>query len=180
MSRPDYRGYNRSHREKLAKKEHEGNIARMQERVEAVTRRKRASITPTLIARRAGPPGSAYKYLYNAHKGLPKEHDLARNLGGAENLVQELGGESAPLAYLRRPPRPASVRSRVADVEELRKGGKVPLSTGLSVCLQTKIVSFCPLSPFSLLSFLLAFRPCEHASERPAHVMACSGHDACR
>ena len=88
----------------------------------------RWNASPALLKSRQGRPTSAVglapqpnsRVLVRADMAVRPDPTLCKRLGGAEDLVHELGGSPTPLARLRPPNAPASVVARVDRAERAR------------------------------------------------------------
>eukprot|EP00283_Hemiselmis_rufescens_P002936 CAMPEP_0173422944 /NCGR_PEP_ID=MMETSP1357-20121228/3452_1 /TAXON_ID=77926 /ORGANISM="Hemiselmis rufescens, Strain PCC563" /LENGTH=107 /DNA_ID=CAMNT_0014386013 /DNA_START=30 /DNA_END=350 /DNA_ORIENTATION=- len=92
LDRPDYRGYNRSFRDRQIQAEHQKNLARSAARVEEMQARKKqnkySETTPALIARKRTPLSqSKYKLLSDMDRGIAPQRGITRHQGGAEDLL---------------------------------------------------------------------------------------------
>ena len=63
--------------------------------------------------------------LMRADELVGPEPQMAKRIGGSEDLVFELGGDPTPLARLRPVSGPPSVQSRVESIERMREPGQV-------------------------------------------------------
>ena len=130
----------RAFREQEIMAVHQRNLARsasrgaQQWRTHDVERRWNAS--PALLKARPGDrPASAVgltpqthtRTLVRAEDRVAPKSTLAKRLGGSEDLIYELGGEPTPLAHLRTPSRPPSVKSRTEQLSIIQNSTIVRL-----------------------------------------------------
>jgi hypothetical protein len=119
----------RAHRERETMAVHQRNLARSvqrgaeQHRIHDVDQRWNAS--PALLKARPGnSPASAVgltpqthtRALVRADERVPAKPELAKRLGGAEDLMYELGGVPTPLGQLRTPSGPPSMVARAGQL----------------------------------------------------------------
>lgn len=134
--RPGMKSYSaqaRAFREEEIMAVHRRNLARSALRGAEQWRRhdvyRRWNASPALLKARPGErPASApgltpqthTRTLVRADERVAPTPKLAKRLGGSEDLVFELGGEPTPLANLRTPSGPPSVKARAERLEDMR------------------------------------------------------------
>jgi hypothetical protein len=125
----------RAFREQEAMRTHRKNLLRSETRGREQHQRHDVDLRwnehPALLKDRLGRPASAVgltpqthtRALVRADKKVRPHSQLAKRLGGSEDLVLEMGGNSTPLARLRPPTGPPSLLARIQDLEQMRESG---------------------------------------------------------
>ena len=125
----------RAFREQEAMRTHRKNLLRSEARGREQHQRhdvdRRWNENPALLKDRLGRPASAVgltpqthtRALVRADEKVRPRSELAKRLGGSEDLVFELGGNPTPLARLRPPTGPPSLLARTQDLEQMRESG---------------------------------------------------------
>lgn len=125
----------RAFREQEAMRTHRKNLLRSEARGREQHQRHDVDLRwnehPALLKDRLGRPASAVgltpqthtRALVRADEKVRPRSELAKRLGGSEDLVFELGGNPTPLARLRPPTGPPSLLARTQDLEQMRESG---------------------------------------------------------